>query len=508
MSSRGTGTASGAVARSGALALVGAVVSALMGFAFTVTLGRTLGPAGAGVVLQAVAAFTIALAVGRFGLDTTAVWLLPRLADEDPARLRAGLTGLLVPALGLGTVAGLGLAAVAAAYPPEQRELTLALWGMAGFLPLAAAMTVGLSATRGLGGVRPFVLINSIAIPTARPALVLAITAVGLGSVAVAVSWAAPTAVAVVVTVWLLWRRVRRAERRSGAPPGGVRPDQALVRRIRRYALPRSVSTVLEQALHWLDVVLVGVLAGQAAAGVYGTASRLVAAGLVLSTALRIVVAPLYSRSLGRGDVPAAQSLYTTTTSWIVLGSLPVPILFALFGSTWLGLFGPGFREGSVALALLCIGLAGVLLAGNIQSMLLMSGRSGRAAVNKGVALLVTVALIALLVPRLGIEGAALAWTTGALVDTGLAAWQVHRLVGVRVAGRGVWTALLVAVVGFGLPALVSRLLLGDTGLALLVGAVGGGAVWAGASALFRERLHLDDVLAMLQRRRSEGEDS
>ncbi len=499
--------ASGAVARSGALALVGAVVSALMGFAFTITLGRTLGPAGAGVVLQAVAAFTIALAVGRFGLDTTAVWLLPRLADENPARLRAGLTGLLLPALGLGVVAGLGLAAIAATYPPQQRELTLALWGMAGFLPLAAVMTVGLSATRGLGGVRPFVLINSIAVPTARPALVLAITALGLGSVAVAISWVAPTVLAVVVTLWLLRRRVRRAERRAGDPPVDAWPDRGLVRRIRGYALPRSVSTVLEQGLLWLDVVLVGVLAGQAAAGVYGTASRLVAAGLVLSTALRIVVAPQYSRSLGRGDVPAAQRLYTMTTSWIVLGSLPVPILFSLFGGTWLGLFGPGFQDGSLALGLLCVGLAGVLLAGNIQSMLLMSGRSGWVAVNKGLALLVTLGLLVILVPWLGIEGAAIAWSVGALVDTGLATWQVQRLIGVTVAGSDVGVAVLVATVGFGLPALVSRLLLGDTWTALLIGTVVGGAVWAGASAWLRERLHLHGVLMMVQRRRSEGED-
>ena len=55
---------------------MGAAASAALGFAFSLLLARGLGADGAGVVLQAIGCFTIALGLARLGLDTTAVWLL------------------------------------------------------------------------------------------------------------------------------------------------------------------------------------------------------------------------------------------------------------------------------------------------------------------------------------------------------------------------------------------------------------------------------------------------
>ena len=61
-----------------------------------------------------------------------------------------------------------------------------------------------------------------------------------------------------------------------------------VIREIRRYAVGRTISTGLGQEYFYLDVVLVGVLAGSAAAGVYGGAVRFVAAGLIAEVAIRV----------------------------------------------------------------------------------------------------------------------------------------------------------------------------------------------------------------------------
>lgn len=489
-----------AVARSGGFSLLGSVTSAVMGLLLTVVIGRALGASGAGVLLQAIAAFTIALSIGKAGLDTTAVWLLPRVAVEDTRQLRPALVGLVTPALGLGVLVGIALYLSAPFIDAQNGDLAESLQVMAWFLPFGTAMIVALSATRGLGGVRPFVLVNSIGVPTLRPLLVLIATWAGAGTLGATLAWVAPLPVAVAVATIVLLRNLSRHEAEGGTR-GGYRPERQLQRRIWGYAAPRSISGVLEQAMMWIGVLLVGLLATPAAAGIFGVATRFVGAGLILSTAMRIVVAPLYSRALGLGHLEEAQSLYTTTTKWIVVISTPIYLLLAAFGGTVLGSLGREFASGATTLLILSTGLVVVLLGGNIHSMLLMSGHSGLAAINKLLALITNVAGVFVLVPPLGIEGAALAWSASMVLDAGLAAYQVHRLVGVRVVGSGVMLAAAIPMVTFGSTAVATRLLAGDTLPALVISACSGLILWVALCFVFRRQLELQELTSLLRRR-------
>lgn len=486
------------VARSGALSLMGAMTSALMGFVLIIVIARVLGTEGAGVVLQAIAAFTIAMAIAQAGLDTTAVWLLPRLAHSSPDQIRPAVVGLLIPATVVGVLMGAALWLGGTALR-DKSDLAQSLQAMAWFLPAGTLMMIALSGTRGLGGVRPFVLINSIAIPTLRPLLILAASWLSVSSVAVTLAWVAPLPIAAALSVVLLVRSVRRWEVKTGSS-GLHRPDRALRRRMRTYSIPRWISATLEQAMMWLDVLLVGLLASPAAAGIYGATTRFVGAGLVLNTAMRIVVAPIYSRCLGLGQTAEAQRVYTRTTKWIVLCSSPIYLVFAAFGGTVLDVLGEGFAEGATVLLILSIGFMVVLLAGNIQSMLLMSGHSGLAAINKVIALSVNVLGIFVLVPPFGIEGAAVAWAFSAVLDAGLAAYQVHRLVGINVGGIGIVLALAVPIGTFGVVAVVTRLVMGDDLPGLSTTLAVGTILWCAVCLALRHRLELTGVMSVFRR--------
>lgn len=468
----------GSVARGGAFALAGSVLSATMGLFLVIVLGRTLGTSGAGVVFQSIAAFTIAMSVAKFGLDTTAVWLLPRLRTEAPHLMRSAVVRLLVPAFAMGILGAGALLVLSRLVGDDNDLLADSLVGMAWALPLAGVALVGLAATRALGGVRTFVTVQNIAIPTARPVLAWAVTLAGGGAVAVAVSWVAPLPIAAVVALLILARQLRRVlgQTHDLALPA---PGTPLNRRIWGYTAPRAVSAVLEESMRWLDVLLVGLLAGPAAAGLYGAATRFTNAGMILSTSLRIVVAPMYSRHLGAKDLRAANGLYSVTTIWIIAFSVPIYLVLALFGGTMIGLLGQDFRDGALALGILAGGMAMVLTAGNIQSVLLMSGHSSLAALNKLAAVAVNVTLLFVLVPTSGIVGAALAWVAGMALDTLLAITQVHRKVGVKPLQSGVLAVLATTILTFGTPALILRLSTGDTVAAMLTGAALGSACLA-----------------------------
>lgn len=486
-------------ARGSVITFVGSVSSAALGFVLSVLLARTLGTAGAGIVFQVIATFTIALSITRLGLDTTAVWLLPRLAMEEPGRVRAGVHALLVPALACSVLASVAWLAVSSSVQvsSDRQALFDALDVAAVFLPAAAVMTVALAATRAFGGVLAFNAVGNIGLPLLRPAGVLVAAALGGATTGAVLGWALPWLVGLLASLLVLFGYLRAPR---WVREGGRLPGRALTRRISVYAVPRAIASALEQSIVWIGVILVGVLAGASAAGVYGAAARFVAAGLIVSTAIRIVVAPRFSGLLGERRFADVEELYSVTARWILLFGGPVYIVLAVFAPTVLGWLGPGFDEGVGVMVVLCLGSIVVLAAGNVQSLLLMSGRSGLGAVNKAVVLILNVGATLLLVPRFGIIGAAAAWAASMLLDTALAAWQVRSATGIILSTRSIVYVILLVSACVGVPSGAVVLLLGQGSAQLLLAAGVSGACLIGACVLDRERLHIDE-LARLGRR-------
>lgn len=493
-------------ARGGAVTFVGSFFSTAMGFVLALVLARQLGAAGSGLVLQMIAAFMIALSLTRLGMDTTGVWLIPRIVTESPRELRGVCVGLVASSaaaalvtmvlwwlvVGLGLVPAFDDAAVV-------DLIDASLW----VLPVGAVMFVALAATRGLGGVLPFNLVQNILVPGLRPVLVLAVTLAGGGVAAAAGAWAVPFLLGMVLALAVLVRRVRRFEQRHGA--GAWRPTRGSLRRMMGFALPRTWAAGLEQSIIWMDVILVGILAGAAAAGVYGAASRFVGAGVVVLTAFRIVVAPRFSAMLAQHRIGELQRFYVVTATWILLFGAPIYVLLAFFSPTVLSWLGPDFDEGVRSMVILCTGALVLLAGGNVQSLLLMSGHSGWGAFNKSAVFVTNLVGNIVLVPRLGIEGAAITWAVCMSLDTTLATFQVHRFTSIRPALRRILATLLAVAACVAAPSGAVLALRGNDTVGLLAAGSASLLLLAGYAYADRRRLHFDELVAASRARRRAG---
>ena len=119
------------------------------------------------------------------------------------------------------------------------------------------------------------------------------------------------------------------------------------------------------------------------------------------------------------------------------LGSLPLPLVFWLWGETILpALFGPGF-EAALPPLMWLLGVqvlsAGV---GFAHAVLVMAGREGRILPITALCVILNAGLCLLLIPRLGLEGAAIASFVA------LGTWNILLLVNALVL-RGVDTSIL-----------------------------------------------------------------
>jgi O-antigen/teichoic acid export membrane protein len=485
-------------AKGGAVTLGGSALSAVLGFALNLMFARLLCAHGAGIVLQSIAVFTIALSFGKLGLDTTAVWCLPRFLISDRHKVKPAIIGLILPAVLTSLVVDLILLALVETPHVHvfSHEMRGALLLTALFVPAATVMTVGLAATRAFGGVVPFNLIGNVVVPGLRPITLLLAVALGGAATAASFSWAVPWLLGAVMTLFVVARQVGRRQDLVEMP---WRRDREVSRQIFRYSLPRSVMAGLEQAILWLDVILVGSILGATQSGIYGSAARFVSAGVVAFTALRIVVAPRFSAMLASKETDSLSHLYLVTTRWIIVFGSPAYLVLAIYAQTVLAWFGPKFVPGAPAMTILCVGSIAILAAGNVQSLLLMSGRIGLGVVNKLCVLAVNLGLNLWLIPTVGITGAAVSWALSMVLDTILAAIQVRRATGLTLAPAPTAWSLTAVCLCVAVPSGAIAAVLGQGNLQLALSVVVSGALVLAYCALDRRRLELDD-LAVLRR--------
>ncbi|WP_298801743.1 lipopolysaccharide biosynthesis protein [uncultured Pseudokineococcus sp.] len=491
------------VARGGAFSLVGAVVSAVLTLAFTVLVTRNLDGADAGIFFAATSAFVIACAVARLGVPTGVVYFLSRLrATHEEHRLRpvvqqaavaVALLSVLLAVAGIVLAPQLADLLAAGARAPEVVTLVRLL---AAFVLVASLNDVAVGVTRGYGTVRPFVLVERITRPLLQLLLAGAALAAGARSpLWLGLAWVAPYAVSAVVLGLWSSRLRRTVERRAGAREhGGWRAEVAT---FWRFTAPRSVAGVTQMLLQRADILLLAAMRGPAEAAVYTAATRFLVFGQLGGGAISTAVQPKIAALVARDDISGAQKVYRAATVWLVLASWPVYLLSAVFAPQLLTIFGADYARGTSTVIVLSLTMLVATACGAVDVVLMMAGRSSWTMANSLVALAVNLALNLLLIPPLGIFGAALAWSASILVGNLLPLAQLARHLHLHPFGRPGVVAMGLAAGCFGLaPALAA---LASWTAAAVVAALGA-CVYTGAVWRHRRLLDLHQFAAVRRR--------
>jgi O-antigen/teichoic acid export membrane protein len=300
----------------------------------------------------------------------------------------------------------------------------------------------------------------------------------------------------------------------SGHHPGGHdrgrhrgqwRPVAGRSRQLTRefwgFTAPRGFQATFQVVILWLDILLVGALVSGYAAGVYSAVSKLAIIGTFALEGNRLAIGPQLSALLARRQLDRAADLYQSATRWLMLASWPLYLVLAVFPGVILGIFGARYTVGASALAVLSLAMLVNLGTGNVTVVLLMGGKSSWSAINAGAALIVNVGLNFLLVPRIGIVGAAIAWAASIVVDNVTAVIEVRFVLGLAPFGAGYGLVVATTAGCFGVTGIAARALLGET-LPALAAALGVGlAAFAATVYIARVPLQLTGLSAALRLR-------
>lgn len=470
------------VARGGALNLVGVISNSVCSFVLVLIVTRGLGATESGIFFVSVALFSLLGAIAHWGSEVGVVRTIPRFRVLGrTADIRHSIRAGVGPVVAIGVVLA-GLMVVFA--EPLGRLLTNGRHGadmtpviraLAPFLPPAAAFTVALAATRGFGTMVPSVVIDKVGRAVVQPLLAFTVIALGMSSVALAVAWASPMAIGL-IAIWI-WMGVllRRWEGDHLEGPEQARGARHTFMEFWRFTAPRGLAGVFATAILWLDTLLLGALRSPAEAGVYAAATRYLAVGQFIGVAISQVVGPKLSELLASSerDRSRLRQVFATSTAWLMLLSWPLYLTMIVMAPSLLAVFGERYLVAEPVLMILGGAMLVATAVGPVDIVLLMSGKSVWNLLNTTVAVTANIGLNLLLIPSLGITGAAIAWAVSILLNNLLPLLQVWRVAGVLPFEKGSVIAASCAALSFGLVGLAAHLVLPASLLSLaLVGLV------------------------------------
>lgn len=492
------------IARGGGLGLIGAAISAGTSFALVIVVTNVMSKSDAGQFFSATSLFMITMSVATLGTDAglsrfTAKFLLEKRGGAVRlcwlSALRA--VGIVSVAAALLGVLCRGWIADATGLDASGAELMLTVMALG--VPAAAVSSVALSATRALATMRPTVLIDKIARPTAQTALAFAVLTLGGGLVALGVAWTVPYVLAAAASLMVTRKAARKRIRPLTADSD---PTPGVTREFWKFTWPRSVAQVSQMTIQRADIILIGALLSPASAAVYTAATRFVAMGQFGTQALQQAMQPRFSHLIAAGETAVLETVYKTSTAWSILVAWPVYLMVGAAPTMYLSLFGGGYQDtGAGVVVAMSIAMMIGVGSGPVDTMLLMSGRSSLSLVNSLVALTIDLTLCLILIPVWGIVGAAVAWNAAVVVRSLSGFVQVRRSTRLSPFSPATFRAAATALGCFGLPILLLNVTGALTLASYLATIVACGLAYAGLLWLQRDHLELTALRSVVRRR-------
>ena len=389
-----------------ALNLLGTVVRQVSIFGITLVLARWLGASAVGEYSQAYAIHALVVLASLVGMRIAMTHFVATFrADGDfgavkgVVRIGLGVSGFMSVALAIVVFVSADLVATEYLADPDIAPL-IRLSAIA--IPFATLMTTALAATQGFKTMGPLAGVGMITEPSARLVLTTAVLLGGLGLEAAFGAFVATSCLGAFLSLLFIHRFLHRMP---------VRKPKYPFRVVANYAGFSWISSLATQGILWADILIVGFFVASDDVGIYGVSTRAILLAATAITPLTAAMAPQVADAWRRGDISGLSGIIRTLTGWTWRISLPLVAIVALYPAEILRIFGDEFVAGRLVVLILVPGVLAEAFGAPASVLLNQTRRTRLNMVLSVAALVFNVLANVILVPRFGIEGAAVAWT-------------------------------------------------------------------------------------------------
>ena len=180
-----------------------------------------------------------------------------------------------------------------------------------------------------------------------------------------------------------------------------------------------------------IDKVMLGIYMTSEVVGIYNIAATVAGLTTFLLVSSNMIFSSVISELYSLNKIKMFGSLYSTITKWIIIFTLPVFITILFFPDTIMKFFGQAYTIGSTSLVILALGQMINVFVGANGSILSMCGHERLLLINNISMAIINIILNAILIPKIGILGAAISTGMSIAIINIIKVFEVKFLLGI-----------------------------------------------------------------------------
>lgn len=445
-----TSDATRTVARGSAINAIGNAIGVIEPGYFAVV-SWILGPAALGLYVVATTWVALFARLATLGIEKGVLRHVPmaRASDDREGALASVLGTALRYSGGASVLAMLVMMALSEQFAAADGQVAAggATWiaVLALALPSEAVTQVLLFILRSVHDMVAFVVVRNIVLPGLLFVVGVPLMLLDVGRASLIVAYLCASYLSLGVAIVLFARRFRglSASRLVRSPRDGA---------LLSFSVPQGFTELMNFMLGRADILMIAMFLPHEPELVafYTMASTIAATVKKARQAFDTSLAPMMADLIATGRTDELNALYQQVSRWVYLLYLLVAGVTTLLAPLLLRVFGEGFSEYWWLVPILVYGRLLNAMAGSSQVALLMSGRSRLELFNNASANVLNIVLNALLIPRYGVVGAAIATAVSLLLFNAVRAIQARMLLSLTPRASDVLRASLAGAVGLG----------------------------------------------------------
>ena len=176
-----------------------------------------------------------------------------------------------------------------------------------------------------------------------------------------------------------------------------------------KISIPLMFAQSVQFVMSWTDKLMLGSMSNLEEVGIYHIAFKLSMFASVALMSINSIASPKFAEMFVSNDMIGLKKVVRQSTKMIFWTSIPLVIIFFMFPEFLLGLFGKEFKVGVTAFIFLSCGKLFSSFSGSVGNILQMTGNQNILAKILAFSAILNIALNLYLIPKYGINGAALA---------------------------------------------------------------------------------------------------
>ena len=411
--------------KEGILAFIIKIVGAITGFIYTIILSKQFDAEGVGIYSLALSIITLGLIFSKFGLENALIKFSSIYKERNVGKT---IRQLYRDSLFFSTITSIFIiivliimAPIISKYIYKKENLMIPLIIMSLTVLPTTLLTITTATLKGLGQVKLAMFLESVLATLINILLlILFSTFFKVNNISFIIIL---YLVGYLITMLLsLYYGKKTKEHYNDKVDSSYK-----FKKVIEVSLPLLMVSSMNYILSSTDTIMLGLWTTEANIGVYNVAIKITQISSMLLIAINSVLGPKFSVLFANNDKDSIIKIVKKTTHMMLIVGILFFIGIITFGDFILGIFGREFIVGKSVLFITAIGQLIVLATGPVATLLMMTGHEKVHRNNTIFCGIINIILNLILIPSMGIVGAAVATTISLIIKNISAVILVYR---------------------------------------------------------------------------------